>query len=706
MNVQNVLHIENPTPHITELIDVQKLNGLLEKYSDATGMVTALLDLEGTVLIATNWQDSCTKFHRQNATTCANCLESDTAIASSIEQGNSYNLYRCKNGLVDVATPIKIDGVHVANLFTGQFFLSPPNLDEFRERAKRIGFPEEDYLDAIKRVPVYSEDEIKRHFDFLVGLAQMVAEMGAATIEIKKLNAKVQKDNELLTRSLNEFVEIAPVGIVKNRASDGKFISANKEFELYSGYQEAELLEKSLVDLKADESSDLLQMVQQSGRYEPAEHVLKHKSGAFFDVMMHGVAVEDEGGIPVVWSIIQDITNQKAMQGSLKKAKENAEAANSAKSHFLANMSHEIRTPLTGIMGMADLLSKAHRPEDRAQHITTIKECAESLMHSLNDILDFSKIERSKLSVQKESFSLEDMIESLTKVYKGQANKKGLSFAVERDAALPDYVVYDKMRLRQILNNLLSNAFKFTSKGSVTLSFKAVMKDDVVTGMQIDIQDTGIGIKNIDKIWGRFEQDNKMISSEYGGTGLGLAIVKSLVKLLDGDVSVKSDVGVGSQFRLLLPMSEGQPTKKELDRSVDQDYSGLKVLVAEDNAINQAIVTSILDMFHIVPTMVDNGKKAVEAASDQQFDLIFLDIHMPVMNGIEAGHKMMELGINQRTTIFALTADALTEVKDLCEQAGLNGVITKPYDIDDIRGVLDIVLNSKKLKKRERLASP
>lgn len=696
MNTLNTSMVENRGPHISELIDVERLRLLLEKYSNATGMVTALLDLEGNVLIATNWQDSCTKFHRKNATTCVNCLESDTALANALEQGHTYNLYKCKNGLVDVATPITIDGQHVANLFTGQFFLKAPDLDEFRLRAQKIGFPEESYLEAIRRVPVYSEEEIRDHFDFLVTLAQMIAEMGASNNQIKQLNAKIQRDNELMARSVDNFVAIAPVGIIKNSLHDGRFISANAEFERFTGYTDHELRGKYLGDLAANQDAAQfqaqLQRVYHQGTYDPKEHMLLHKEGRRFPVLMHGVASEDEDGQMVVWSVVQDISETKAMEKSLKKARDNAEAANQAKSRFLANMSHEIRTPLTGIMGMADLLSRAKQSADHGPYISTIKDSALNLMHTLNDILDFSKLGRGKLRVNKESFDLRHVLDKTVDLYRDQAAKKHLYFDMSLDKSLPRYIVTDPFRLRQIMNNLLSNAFKFTAQGGVSLRLMGQQSKGALSGLMIEVQDTGIGIRNTDKIWDRFEQDNSMISSEYGGTGLGLAIVKSLVGLLSGDIAAESDVGKGSVFKVFLPIQEGQAPAAVAADHEQVDYSSLRVLVAEDNKINQTIVTSVLDSFGLCPTIVENGRDAVDMALEKPFDVIFLDIHMPILNGLDAGSQLVDHGVDQRSTIYALTADAVSDVKDMCEQSGFHGVITKPYNIDDIRMVLDIAV--------------
>jgi|GEM_PF-1544715 len=692
--------------HISELVDIQRLEKLLESYSSATGMVTALLDLEGNVLIATNWQDACTKFHRKNAVTCGNCLESDTAIASGLEKGHTYNLYRCKNGLVEVATPIKINGVHLANLFTGQFFLKEPDLEEFRARARKISFDEDAYIEAIRRVPVYSEKEIKSHFDFLVQLAEMIAEMGAINVETKKLNEQIRNNNSLIVSSVENFVSNAPVGIAKNLASNGSFLEVNREFRRFTGYNLPELNRLSYWDLTPPEyeKQEAIQLgkLKSEGHYGPYEKEYIHKDGHRYPVLLYGVLIKDDDGRDVIWSIVQDISEPKKLERDLKTARQRAEAANEAKSEFLANMSHEIRTPMNGILGMLDLLSRTDLTDEQKSYADIAHESGEFLLNILNDILDYSKLEAGKLKLETMDVNILELFEHTVNGFRHQAEGKGLALSFETDIPEESHVSTDPTRIRQMLMNLIGNAVKFTETGSVCVNASLRTDDEGQTTLLWSVADTGVGIEqdHLSRLFESFQQADASISRRYGGTGLGLSITQNICALMKGKISAESTLGSGTTFHVSLPVqkvssAQGLPAEPVKVKWPSFDAKTVKLLAVEDNIVNQTLIAKLLTRLDLRFELAANGQEAIEAlqkaSPDAPFTMILVDCQMPVLDGYsttkiiragKAGHQ------NSKLPIIALTANALDTDRQACLDAGMNDFLAKPISIDAFEATL------------------
>jgi PAS domain S-box-containing protein len=676
----------SPRYFIRDLIDIDKLTELLELYSNATGMVTALLDLQGNVLIATNWQDSCTQFHRKNETTCANCLESDTALASQLAEGKSYNVYRCKNGLVDVATPVVIDGQHVGNLFTGQFFFEKPNLEEFRQKARQVGFDEDDYINAIQKVPVYSEDEIEAHCKFLVKLAQMFGELGAANIKVQQANREVTYKHQLLSSSFAQFVEIAPIGIVKIDGDSGRLLLTNDAFISMLDIEPDILLTKALADLvvPSDQQSlkDAWRQLPSNYSFGPLELKLERRDGAQLNVLLYAVMTAEASGEQGVWTIIQNITQTKQLEERLTDARVAAESASKAKSDFLANMSHEIRTPMNGIMGTLQLLDGKVTDSQNQELVSKSLYSARALLTIINDILDFSKIEAGKLSLESIPFSLTELIDSVMADLRLQADKKQLTLECIVEDAIHDSWLGDPFRLRQVLLNLGSNAIKFTHHGTVTLSFKQCTLDSA-TALHISVADTGIGMdeEGMKAVFERFEQADSSTTRHFGGTGLGMAITKHLVELMSGSIQVASQKGHGTTFSVNLPLkqTEQQAVEQSSEQGLIPNLTSKCILVAEDNEINRLVVLNMLEPTNATVHFAVDGEKAVAAYQKYRPDLVLMDIQMPNMDGIEACRQIKAM--NGRVPVIALTASVMREDIESYSSAGFDGYLGKPMDL-------------------------
>jgi signal transduction histidine kinase/CheY-like chemotaxis protein len=379
-----------------------------------------------------------------------------------------------------------------------------------------------------------------------------------------------------------------------------------------------------------------------------------------------------------------------AVRGFSVEALRGERAANAAKSTFLATMSHEIRTPLNGVLGMAQAMAGDELSERQRDRLSVIHRSGEALLAILNDVLDLSKIEAGKLELEHMEFELADVARGAYSAFTALANKKGLSFALDIEAARGRYMG-DPTRLRQILYNLISNALKFTEQGEIRVT---ALRDGEM--LQISVADTGVGIapESLSKLFAKFDQLDSSTTRRFGGTGLGLAICRELASLMNGEIGVESDLGLGSKFTLRVPLprvGDERPVATMEQARAEQPDIALRVLAAEDNAVNQLVLKTLLHQMGVDPTVVENGQLAVEAWEEGDWDVVLMDVQMPVMDGLTAtaAIRNREADLNRpRTPIIALTANAMSHQVEQYIAAGMDGHVAKPIQAAELFEVL------------------
>ncbi len=389
------------------------------------------------------------------------------------------------------------------------------------------------------------------------------------------------------------------------------------------------------------------------------------------------------------------------VEQELKTALLEADNANKAKSQFLANMSHEIRTPLNSIMGFYEMLAINEQDERKRHMLSMIEESSDQLLQIINDIFNYSQIESGKVNLHEGNFYLDEILKETTGFFEPSAIKKNLQMVVNIEKIRTNELYGDFFKLRQILVNVISNAIKFTDEGSVIIIVESQKIKDVVK-TKFTIEDTGIGIdkEQVDKIFDEFRQLEYYLTKRIKGTGLGLAIVKKLVNLLNGIINVESEPGKGSRFTVEIPFKVIQEEKSKEIKDMPQLQSNeetkmIKILLAEDNEANQFLIKAIAKSRGWEVTVVDNGQQAVDTYCEGCFDLILMDVQMPVMNGYDATRliRKMEAENNSRIPIIALTAYAMQSDKELCLDAGMDNYISKPFRRQEFLDTIMDVLN-------------
>jgi len=553
---------------------VPELQAMMDEFYRLTHMGCAIIDLHGKVLVGNGWQDICTQFHRRQPESCKNCIESDTVLSNGAAPG-TYSLYRCKNQMWDMSTPIVIGGEHVGNMFFGQLFFDDETTDieAFKQQAARYGFDEQEYLAALARVPRWSREKVDAAMMFYSRLSAAISRLSYSTIK--------------LARTLAE----------RDRTA-----------------------------------------------------------------------------------------------AALVEARDAAEAANRAKSAFLANMSHELRTPMNAIMGMTDLVMRRITDPTQVDQLAKVKTASVHLLAVINDILDLSKIEADRLKLEHVDFRLGQILENLVSLIGDKATEKGLKLLIQLQEGLPARRFNgDPTRLGQILLNLAGNALKFTTSGAITVRCRCIEEQPDEVLLHWEVADTGIGIDPAAqaRLFTAFEQADNSMTRKYGGTGLGLAISQRLVHMMGGEIGMESTPGEGSTFWFTVRLGQAATTDvppaptfsaQSADERLLNVHAGTRILLAEDEPVNQEVSRCLLEDVGLVVDLAEDGQQALELARQNHYALILMDMQMPNLNGVDATKAIRELPGYAQTPILAMTANAFDEDRQRCLDAGMNDHIGKPVD--------------------------
>jgi PAS domain S-box-containing protein len=504
---------------------------------------------------------------------------------------------------------------------------------------------------------------------------------------------EVSRELSRSKKQLDDFFDLADdlLCIVE---ADGKFGKVSRSFEANLGYSHNEILNRPFLDFLHPDDKEAT-----FGEF------LRHAHGHTSKAFLNRYRAKDGRYVPFSWfsapngegriyAIARNISSQSAMEDELRTAKNRAEAAAAAKARFLANMSHEIRTPMNGIIGMSTLLIGSSEDPVNIERLNIIMNCGDTLLELIDDILDFSKLEVDKIEIEAQPFGLKLAVREVMDVLGPKSSQKNIRVEYEASPETPAWIFGDAVRFRQILMNLLSNAIKFTDKGHVTIYSSAQLKDDKSWILKFSVKDSGIGISkgNIDRLFSAFTQEDASTTRRFGGSGLGLAISKGLCEKMGGTIWVESEVGKGSEFFFTFVARETiaqENTKKNNPFALYSPEMAkkmpLRLLVAEDNRTNQIVITALLGKLGYHARMASDGQEALKLMEEQEFDLIFMDCHMPVMDGFEASKTIIsKYAGGRRPQIIALTASTLREDIDHCYECGMDGFLSKPITMPPI----------------------
>ena len=588
-------------------------------------------------------------------------------------------------------------------------------------------------IDETERTTAEAALHRKEHSFITVLFAAVFLQLAAlfllarSAAQRKSVERKLAKQL-LFTRSLIDMIP----NPVFYKDIEGRYIGCNEAFRKLGGnLSEEEIIGKRVEELLPKGIAEAHRQKDRELFAAPARQVYEvtetPPDGKTRAILMNKEPFFDEtGALAGLVGSIMDITERKNMEDDLRAAlrelqqktelanemAERAQAASVAKSAFLANMSHEIRTPMNGILGMTGLLLETGLTQEQREFAGSLMTSAESLLSLLNDILDFSKIEAGKLELETLDFNLETLLKDFTSGMAVVARKKGLELRCVIEPDVPALFRGDPGRLRQILNNLTSNAVKFTERGEVTTTVSLVAQDTHCASLRFSVRDTGIGIspESMDLLFEKFSQGDASISGKYGGTGLGLAISKQLVALMGGDIGVRSEEGKGSEFWYTVALEKRSEAEFSAvgTRNATEEPSlcferrGRRILLAEDNVTNQRVALGILKKIGVTADAVENGEAALEVLASRSYDLVLMDCRMPVMDGYEATRRIRRMeGDVRNIPVIALTAYALAGDREKCLEAGMNDYLAKPIVRDALLAVLE-----RWLPRREKEEQP
>ena len=475
------------------------------------------------------------------------------------------------------------------------------------------------------------------------------------------------------------LLEVEPNGVI---------IDANESFCEMSGFSIEELFGKDGGEMLLDEFEKERMKERNASRIEGEAdvyelRVLNKEKETRYWLVSAAPLLGDDGNIHGSIGIHWDITEMKQLEFELKGARNKAEESTKAKAMFLANMSHEIRTPLNGIVGMAEQLAQSQLDADQRYFIDIMRSASSTLLSIINDVLDISKIESGKFSIETTPFNLNETIRRTLSIFGEKAKQTNVSLDIELMDDRGIMHLGDPHRLSQVLFNIVGNAIKFTQAGYVRVTSHLARGENDICFVSFSIEDTGVGMDMVylAKVFEAFSQEDASITRKFGGSGLGLSIARSIVQIMGGTIQIESEKGKGTRVNIRIPMRiSTEKTKQDIVEMTDLQKSlkGLRILAVEDNELNRMVLQVILKKCEVVVTIAHNGQEAINLIQEQEFDLVLMDVQMPIVDGLEAT-KYMRDELKLTTPIIGLSANAMREEVEICKQAGMNDYLVKPY---------------------------
>ncbi len=629
-----------------------------------------------------NNPEQVTAFHKASLKGWEYAMSHSDEIISLIK--NKYKSKKSVNSL-------KFEASEMQSLIMPKFvkigFMNKDRWEHIAEIYKEAGLIKGDYsLDGFIYNPQKKISERNKQLLLLTSAVSLV--IFVISIILVIYNRKLKKSDKRLTwfsNIISEAIFISEKGIC---------LEANKTASKMFGYEHDELIGIFGADLFTEESKIIVEKNMLENYSLPYDAVAVKKDGTEFDVEIHGDFFEFNGKKARITSV-KNISIRKEKERELKLTKkfleeqiiyansmvEQTQKATEVKAQFLANMSHEIRTPLNGICGIIQLLEKTALSEEQKEYLKTMDYSSERLLTLINDILDISKIEAGKMEVVKDGFNLADVINNMRAMFHSKLQENNITFEIKNNIDSKNCYLTDVNRLQQILINLINNAIKFTKDGEVTLEINEKKRDENNSELHFSVIDNGIGIseKNQLKLFSDFVQADSSTTKKFGGTGLGLSISKKLTELLGGEISVSSKLGKGSVFSFFIKAENTDTITRSFKRiEKNVEIENLKVLLVEDSQTNQMIAKNLLECIGCVVDVAENGKIALEKIYKKDYGIVFMDIQMPVMDGITATCELRKNAKYAELPIIALTANNMAGDKERFLQDGMTGFIPKP----------------------------
>lgn len=572
---------------------------------------------------------------------------------------------------------------------------------------------------ANKELAFQNNEKEKRAAELIIANKELVFQNGEK--EKRKTELKIANYARILIEaSLDPLFTISPAG---------KITDMNNASVNITGLAREKLIGTDFFDYFTEPEKARAGYQEIFAKGFVADYPLTIRDHKFTDVLFNGSVYKDEqGNVLGVVVVARDITEQKITEKELTEARVFAELATAiaedaqskaeiarriaeeavkAKQQFLSNMSHEIRTPMNAIIGFTKVVLKTDLSVKQREYLSAIKISGDALIVLINDILDLAKVDAGKMTFEEIPFKLASSISAMLHLFETKIQEKNLKLYIEYDKNIPEVLVGDPVRLHQIILNLVSNAVKFTMKGTIMVNVCMLNEDDETVNIEFSITDTGIGIQEnkIENIFDNFQQATSGTARLYGGTGLGLAIVKQLVEQQGGCMNVKSIIDEGSNFSFTLSFKKTDAVEEVVNEIIEFDSKdkNTKVLVVEDMALNQLLMKTLLDDFGFECDITANGKLAIEKLKQKNYDIILMDLQMPVMNGFEATEYIRN-SMHSTTPIIALTADVTTVDLEKCKAVGMNDYLAKPLDERLLYSkIVNLVKNSFKAKSKKTI---